>query len=133
MIRELRANQATLVALRSGYGVFAFTGGELPTGQCGLEAIVSYLKCPFATDRVSTGEVDRYGHLVVAVMRLGQETLPPRPRTLRCRHQIAEAFIRVSSEARSLGAALESTFSGLLRELGPLLHGQATTSLENGR
>lgn len=126
LILELQAHQATLLELRRGYGVFVFTGGEVPTGQCGFGAIDSYLKCPFASEQVSTGDVGRYGQLVSTVLSLGQRPLPPRPRTLRCRHQIAEVFTRESSEARSLGTTLESAFRCLLEELGPLLPVQAT-------
>lgn len=126
ILKELEADQAAFLELRRGYGVFAFTGGEVPTRHRGLGAIAAYLNNPFAAERVFTGDVDRYGHLVSTVMGLGQGSLPPRPRTLRCRHQIAETFARTASEASRLGTALTSVFRCLLEELGPLLPVQAT-------
>ena len=60
MLQELQANQAGLKRLQDPYGVFVFTGGALPSGPFELLAVNSYLARPFATDRISTGEVQRY-------------------------------------------------------------------------
>jgi hypothetical protein len=115
MILELQANQATLDELVNWYGVFVFTGGDVPKGRWCLVAIISYLERPFATDHVSTGEVERYRHLVEAIMELGQ-AVAAGPRTLRCRHDIAHTFSRASSEIRTLGSTLESALTKVLKE-----------------
>ena len=119
MILELQTNQTTLNELLNWYGVFLFTGGDVPRRQCDLVATTSYLEHSFATDRISTAEVDRYRHSVQTLMELGQAIVAPRPRTLRCRHDIADAFSRVSSEIRALGTTLASALTKLLRELEP--------------
>jgi hypothetical protein len=115
MILELQANQATLDELVHWHGVFAFTGGDIPKGRWCLVAVTSYLERPFATDCISTGEVERYGHLAEAIMELGQG-IETGPRTLRCRHRIADTFRQASSEIRTLGTTLESAFIRLLKE-----------------
>ena len=116
MILELQTNQATLNELRNWYGVFLFTGGDVPQRQCDLVAMTSYLERPFATDRISTGEVKHYGHLVETLMELGQGIAEPRPKTLRCRHDMADAFSRASSEIQTLGGTLESALTQLSKE-----------------
>ena len=78
-------------------------------------AMISYLERPFATDGISTGEVERYGHLVEAIMELGQG-IAAGPRTLRCRHEIADMFGQASSEIRTLGSTLESALTKVLKE-----------------
>ena len=117
MILELQTNQAALDELANWYGVFVFTGGDVPRGRCGLVATTSYLEHPFATDRISTADVDRYQHSVQTLTELGQGIAASRPKTLRCRHDMGVAFGRVSSEIRALGTALESAFTKLLRKL----------------
>jgi hypothetical protein len=119
MIRELRTNQMTLNQLVDWYGVFLFTGGDVPRKQCDLVAITSYLERPFATDRISTGEVKRYGQLVETLMELGRALVPPGPKTLRCRKDMADGFDRVFSEIRTLGGMLESTLTTRLQEPEP--------------
>ena len=115
MILELQANQAALKGLLDWYGVFAFTGGDVPRGRYSLVGITSYLERPFATSRISTAEVERYGHLVEAVVELGQGPAAG-PRTLRCRHDLADAFGRVASEIQTLGSTLESALTKALKE-----------------
>ena len=117
MILELQTNKAALDELANWYGVFVFTGGDVPRGRCGLVATTSYLEHPFATDRISAAEVDRYQHSVQTLMELGQGIQASRPKTLRCRHDMGVAFSRVSSEIRALGTALESALTKLLRKL----------------
>jgi hypothetical protein len=104
---ELQTNQAVLKGLLNWYGVFAFTGGAIPSGQCELAAVNSYLKRPFATDCISTEEVERYRCLIESIMIPGAG-IPARPRTLRGRKQIADAFGRAASEIQSLGSRFES-------------------------
>jgi hypothetical protein len=53
------------------------------------------------------------------IMELGQGIVAPSPRTLRCKHDIADAFSRVSSEIRPLGNMLESALTKLLRKVEP--------------
>ena len=115
MILELQANQATLDEQANRYGVFAFTGGDVPKGRWCLVAMISYLERPFATDRISTGEVKRYRHLVEAIVELGQG-MAAGPRTLRCRHDIADTFSRASSAIQTLGSTLESALKKVLKE-----------------
>jgi hypothetical protein len=112
MIQELQTNRATLDGLLSWYSTFVFTGGDVPSGECDLVAVNSYLERPFAADRISTGKVERYRHLVREIMELGQG-LAPGPRTLRCRKSIGDAFRRASSQIQSLGSALESALTTL--------------------
>ena len=114
---EVQTNQVALDELVNWYGVFVFTGGDVPRGRCSLVATTSYLERPFATDRISTAEVDRYRRSVQTLMELGQGIAAPRPKTLRCRHDMGVAFGRVSSEIRALGTALESALTKLLRKL----------------
>lgn len=115
MILELQTNQATLKELLDWFGVFAFTGGDVPRGRYSLVGITSYLHRPFATNRVSTGEVERYGHLVGAIVELGQ-AVAAGPRTLPRRHDMADAFGRVASEIQTLGSTLESALAKVLKE-----------------
>ncbi len=104
---ELQTNQADLDGLSNWYSVFAFTGGAVPSGRFELLAIKSYLERPFATDCISTEEVEHYRYLIESIMIPGAG-VPPRPRTLRGRKQIADSFGRAASEIRSLGGRFES-------------------------
>lgn len=116
MIRELRANQVALMGLRDQYGTFVFTGGDVPSGRCGLPAIASYLERPFASDRIPVGELDRYRQLIEATIEPRQD-VAARPRTLRCRKGLGDAFERASSEIQTSATALESVLANLLKEL----------------
>jgi len=116
MIVELQTNQAALNDLADSYGVFLFTGGDLPRGRCGLVAVTSYLKRPFASDRISLGEIQHYGHVVETLMTLGQRIAAPRPRTPRSRRDMADVFSRVFSNIRTLGSTLESVLTQLSKE-----------------
>jgi hypothetical protein len=104
---ELHANQTVVDGLSNGYSVFAFTGGAIPSGQCELAAVNAYIACPFATNCISTEDVERYQFLVKSIMIPG-EGISPRPRSLRGRKQIADAFSRAASEIQSLGGRFES-------------------------
>jgi len=103
---ELQANQAVLDGLLNWYSVFAFTGGTVPSGRCELVAINSYLKLPFATGCISTEEVEHYRSLIESIM-IPRKEISPRPRTLRCRKQMSDAFGQAASEIQSLGNRLE--------------------------
>ncbi len=107
MRSELQSNQAVLDGLSNSYSVFAFTGGAVPSGHCELAAVNSYLEHPFATDCVSTAAVERYRGLVESIMG-PKAGIPARPRTLRGRKQIADAFGRAAAEIRTVGSSLES-------------------------
>ena len=117
MILELQNNRITLTGLLSRYGVFLFTGGDVPRGRWDLAAISTYLERPFAGDRISTAEAERYRHLAGAIEDLGQASAAG-ARTLRCRHDIGDMFGRESSEIRALGSTLESAMTKLVTELG---------------
>jgi hypothetical protein len=118
MIQELQSNHIALDRLRDWYGVFVFTGGDVPRGRCDLLAIASYLERPFAADRISTGEVERYRHLVEATMEPRQDVAAG-PRTLRCRKDLGDAFDRASADIQTLETALEPVLAKLLKELEP--------------
>jgi len=104
---ELQTNQTVLDGLLNWYSVFAFTGGTVPSGRCELPATNSYLELPFATDCISTEEVKRYRYLIESIM-IPMERIPPRPRTLRCRKQMSDAFGQAALEIQDLGSRLES-------------------------
>lgn len=131
MISELRTNRIILDELANCYNVFLFTGGVVPRERWGLLAVTSYLQHPFAAGCISDAEAERYRHLAEAIMDLGEAiTAGARPRTLRCRHDIADAFGRESSEIRALANTLElaarNTLDGLAAATG------AATDPRNG-
>lgn len=130
MIQELQANQVALVGLRDQYGTFVFTGGDVPSGRCALHAVVSYLERPVASDRILVGELERYRRLVEATMEPRQD-VSARPRTLRCRKALGDAFERASSEIQTLATALESVLANLLEELEPPFPSPSTGRLVN--
>jgi hypothetical protein len=111
---ELQTNQSVLNGLLNWYSVFAFTGGAVPSGHCELAAVNSYLDHPFATDCILTGEVERYRCLIESIM-MPQAGIPVRPRTLRGRKQIADAFGRTAAEIEALG----NRFAAALTARGP--------------
>ena len=107
MCLELQTNQAVLDGLLNWYSVFAFTGGIVPSVRCDLAATDSYLEHPFATDCVSTEDVKRYRYLIESIMVPGAG-VQARPRTLRGRKQITDAFGLAAAEIQSLGSKLKS-------------------------
>jgi len=118
MVWGLQANRIVLDRLLKCYGVFRFTGGVVPDEPWDLVAITSYLQCPFAAERISTAAIERYRHLAETIVDLGQAiTAGERPRSLRCRHDIAHKFGRGSSEIRELGSKLESAITKLVEEM----------------
>lgn len=121
MIWDLQTNRVILDKLVKCYGVFLFTGGDVPRDRWNLVAITSYLQCPYAAACISTADAERYQQLAMAIMDLGDAiTSGARPRTLRCRYAIAEDFGRDSSEIQALGSSLESTMTKLVDDLKPL-------------
>lgn len=119
MMLELQANHVALKQLQDWYGVFVFTGGDVPSGRCDLVAADAYMARPFATDRICRGEVKRYRQLVAAAMEPGADVAAG-PRSLPCRTELGIAFDRAFSEIKTLEAALESALTGLLNESEPL-------------
>lgn len=120
MILDLQSNRVILDELLNCYGAFLFTGGTVPRERWNLVAITSYLQHPFAADCISTAEAERYQHLAETIMDLGQAIAAGvRPRTLRCRYDIAAMFNRESSEIQTLGRTLESAVTRLVGELKP--------------
>ena len=107
MRSELKTNQAVLDGLLNWYSVFAFTGGAVPSGHCELAAVNAYLQRPSSTDCISREEVERYRCLIESIM-MPKAGIPVRPRTLRGRKLVVDAFGRVAAEIRTLGDSLES-------------------------
>jgi hypothetical protein len=105
MLLELQANRTALDGLANWYGVFVFTGGHVPTAQWDLAAMTSYLEHPFATDGISTAEIERYRDVAGAISESGRAGAGPR--TLRCRHDLGERFGQAASEIRALTDTLE--------------------------
>ena len=104
---ELQTNQAVLDGLVNWYSVFAFTGGAVPSGHCQLAAVNSYLARPFAAECILTKDVERYRCLIESIM-MPKAGIPARPRTLRGRKLLADAFGRTAAEIRALGSSLQS-------------------------
>ena len=115
MILELQTNRIILDGLLNRYGIFRFTGGVVSREPWGLVAMTSYLQSPFATDHISTAAAERYRHLAETIMDSGQAIAAgERPRTLRCRYDIADRFARDSTEIQDLGNTLESAMTELV-------------------
>lgn len=114
MLVELQANRSTLKGLTSWYGLFVFTGGEVPTAQWNLAAMTSHLERPSATDCLLSSEIQRYRDLIQTLGGLGQPGV--RPRTLRCRHDMGDKFRQAASEIRVLTDTLESSLTKALEE-----------------
>jgi hypothetical protein len=120
MILDLQTNRIILDDLVNCYGVFLFTGGVVPEEHWGLLAMTSYLHAPFAADRISTAQTERYQQVAVTIMDLGHAIIAGAgPRSMRCRNAIADSFGRESSEIRVLGSRLESAMTKLADELKP--------------
>ena len=118
IIQELQANRTILGELQEYYSVFLFTGGVVSMEPWSLVAMTSYLHAPFAANRIPTAATERYRHLAETIMNLGQEVaVGARPRTMRCRYDIARRFDQDSSEIRALSGTLESTMTKLVEEL----------------
>jgi hypothetical protein len=116
MILELQANQVAVNRLRDWYGVFVFTGGDVPSGRYDLLAIASYLQHPFAANRISVGEVERYRHLVETIMQPRRD-IAEGPRTLRFRKNLGDIFDRACCDIQALEIALKPVLAKLLEEL----------------
>lgn len=114
MVLELRTNRGILDGLSKYYAKFRFTGGDVSAERWGLAAIASYLNHPFAVDRISTAEAERYRQLAEAIMELEKSVAVPGPKSLRSRNGIADAFDRASTEIHVLARKLESAMTGLL-------------------
>ena len=114
---ELRANRTILDELVTSYNVFRFIGGEVRSGPWHLVAIASYVEHPFAADRISTSDAERYCELAEKMMALGQTLATARPRTLRQRWAAAKTFAEAALEIGGLGQDLESGLTNLRKEL----------------
>jgi hypothetical protein len=117
MLLDLQTNRSTLRGLTSWYGLFVFTGGDVPTAQWDLAAMTSCLEHPLAADCPLTLEIQRYRHLIQTLSGLGQPGI--RPRTLRCRHDLGDKFRQAASEIRVLTDKLESSVTKAMEELQP--------------
>ncbi len=117
ILLELQANRIILHELANRYKMFRFTGGAVPRERWRLVALTSYLEYPFAADRLSSDEAQRYRYLAEAIMALGQTVGAGRPRTLRARWGVAKTFAAASVEIHALGVTLEAGLTTLLQEL----------------
>lgn len=115
MLLELQTNQGILDGLTRWYGLFVFTGGEVPTAQWNLAAMTSHLEHPLATDRLVASEIQHYWRLIQALGGLAQPGV--RPRTLRCRYEMGHRFRAMASEIRLLTKTLKSSVMKALEEL----------------
>lgn len=114
MLLELQTNRGLLDGLTRWYGLFVFTGGDVPTAPWNLAATTSHLEHPLAADYLLTAELQRYRHLIQTVGELGQSGV--RPRTLRCRYEMGHNFRQAASEMWILTDALESSVMKALQE-----------------
>jgi len=115
MLLDLHANQAVLKQMRDWYGVFAFTGGAIPSGQCITLSLASYLDHPFATNRISVAMIERYCQLVEKAVRPSPvETTGPM--ALRFRKVHEDRFERAYREIQSLETCLASAITDLMTE-----------------
>jgi hypothetical protein len=130
MILELRANQAILDGLKRWFGLFVFTGGQVPTAEWNLAAMTSYLEQPVAASSLSAMDILRYQDLIQTVRELDQPHAGPR--TLRCRHDQGARFGQAASEIQSLTDTLESSITKAMEGL-PLPSGQAISCLPVGK
>ena len=117
MLLELQINRGILKGLTGWYGLFVFTGGDVPAAQWNLAAMTSYLEHPLEADCLLTSEIQRYRQLIQTLGGLGQSGV--RPRTLRCRHEMGHRFRQAASELRVLTDTLESSVMKALKELPP--------------
>lgn len=115
MVLELQTNQVVLEGLTRWYGVFVFTGGQVPTAPWNLVAMTSYLKHPLAADCLSISEIHRYRHLAQAISELGHPGTGPT--TLRYRHDLGDKFVQAASEMRGLANTLELSLTKAVEEL----------------
>jgi hypothetical protein len=119
MIREWQAHRVVLDGLVDDYGVFLFTGGEVPQRPWELAATTSYLAHPIAADRLATGDVRRYRTLAETVAALGTGAAAVAPRTLRCRQGLCDTFHSAAAELRELGRALAAIVARVGAECDP--------------
>ena len=115
MLLELRTNRRLLDGMTRWYGLFVFTGGDVPTAQWNLAAMTSHLEHPLATDYLLTAGLQRYRHLIQTLGEFGQSGI--RPRTLRCRYEMGHNFRQAASEIQTLTDALESSVMQALEKL----------------
>jgi hypothetical protein len=109
MIQELQANRLILSGLLDRFSTFRFMGGTVAAEPWNLRAMSSYVRNPVAADRFATSDVQRYRQLADTIMDLEQAIAAgTRPRTLRCRHDLADRFDRASCEIHTLADTLES-------------------------
>ncbi len=115
IVLELQANRAVLEGLRRWYGLFVFTGGQVPTAQWNLAATHAYLEHPTASECLATAEIQRYQDLVQTIRELGHSGTGPT--TLRYRYGLGGKFGQASSEIVGLTNALESSVTKAMEGL----------------
>jgi hypothetical protein len=115
MLQELQANRGILDGLARWYGLFVFTGGDVPTAQWNLAAITAYLEHPSTTNCLPTSELQHYQQRIQTIRELG--TPGTGLTTLRYRHDLGEKFNQAASKVRVLADALESSVTKAMEDL----------------
>jgi hypothetical protein len=115
MVLELQANRTVLNGLADWFGVFAFTGGRVPTAQWSLAGATAYLLHPSAADGPSTAELERYRCLVRTISDLDQ--IAAGPRTLKCRRMLGDRFDLAASDLRLVTNELELSMTKAIEAL----------------
>ena len=121
MLDELRANRAILDRLSGRYSMFRFTGGVIPAQPWATIAVTSFVSRPPRTDCVTTEEVEGYLGLIGMLVELQRGVAATvRPRTMRQRRSLTDAFQRVSSKIETLTSRLQSALTAVLEAPEPL-------------
>jgi hypothetical protein len=109
MILDLQANRVVLDGLSIRCTMFRFTGGTIPAQAWSISRMASYLTRSPSAGCIVTEDVERYLALIgtLVELQLGVATAA-KPRTLRVRFAITDAFGRALSEILPLGSRLET-------------------------
>lgn len=130
MVLAVQSNRGAVERLAARYGMFRFTGGDIPTDVWHLEAVRSFLTSPFVTHFVTTGAVQRYQDCIKTIIALSATTPQSvRPKTLRSRHELATTFRRASADVLASGKTLESALTSLIANIPPNKRGPAPSDV----
>jgi hypothetical protein len=120
MHEELRANRAILDRLSGRYSMFRFTGGVIPAEPWVTISVTSFVSRPPRNDCVTTKDVEEYLALIGMLVELQRGvSATMRPRTMRQRRSLTDAFQRVASKTETLTSRLESALTAVLEAPEP--------------